>query len=394
MKNTLNIIIFFCLVLLINCTSESNFELLESQKKSTSIVEKIIQISIPADSVGMQYYRRISTYFNDSVYYFIGYHEIINALDLYNISERKFVKRIELAEKGPNSINSINSIFIHNLDSIFIEESSSLVIIDTIGKIRRRINLRGEEIFNNNKIPYGIFTSTLNFSIKYSSKNNTVLLYYAPREFEYFSNKYLMTSFLGEISLANITPKITLLPLKYSSYYLKGKDIGFGSMFQPNVTIYKDLIVYNFPIESNIYTYNLYTGDTHKFGAKSVFSNNLVEPYSENQDRNTHLVKSTIFLKTIYDPYKKLFYRIHWGNCENKNNSMELNTLSHKPLYLMVFDQDFNVLKEIKLEDNKYLPFGYFLTDEGLFISSGHPNNEDVDFNKLQFDLFIINHEE
>lgn len=393
MKSILNLVLMSCVIFFTSCSLKNNFELLESKTNNNSIKLKKKQINIPTDSIGMQYYRMISTYYDGTVWYYIGFHGIINALDLYNISDRKFVKRIELEEEGPGSIKYLNSIFIHNLDSIFIEEESSLVIIDTTGKIRRRINLREEEIFNNNKIPYGVFTSTLNFSIKYSSKNNTVWLYYAPRELEYFSNKYLITPFLGEISLANVTPKITLLPLKYSSYYFEGKDVGFGSMFQPNVTSYNDLIVYNFPIESNIYTYNVNTDETNEFGAQSGFTKNLAEPYSENPDQNLHLVNNPVFFKTIYDPFKKLYYRIHWGNCETMKNSTEFNTLSDKPLYLMVFDKEFNFLKEIELENFKYLPFGYFLTDEGLFISTGHPMKKESDFSNLQFELFVFENE-
>ncbi len=394
MKKVFIVIYVISLILTINCTSRGNFELLESKFNSNVTLNlERFQINIPTDSIGMHYYRRISTYYDGTVWYYIGFHKILNSLDLYNISDKKFVKRIMLDERGPNSITALKSIFIHNLDSIFINDANSLVVIDTAGIIKRKINSPEKELFKNNKLPFGIITSTLNFNITFLNKRKTVLFYFAPREFKYFSSKYIMTPFLGEISLNNSNPRISLLPVKYSNYYLSGENIGFGTEFQPNISVYKDLLIYNFPIESNIYTYNFCTGDIRKFGAKSSFSENLGEPFQGEQDESMHLLKNVIFLKTIYDPYKNLFYRLHWGNCEIMKNSTEFNALFDKPLYLMVFDQDFNLLKEVELENYKYLPYGYFVTEEGLFISTGHPMNKEFDFKNLQLELFVFKNE-
>lgn len=377
-------------MLFISCSNNDSFELLPGNESNEKIDLTIEKINIPLDTIGMTYYRKVSIFNLDSENYLIGLHKAFHSLDIYNIDKRQFIKRIVLEKRGPIMIQHIGSIYAINFDSILIDDYYSLVLMDTSGKVKKRIPLSEESFFLKNNIPYGDLTSTLNFGIIYRQKPKSVLLYYAPKNSRYYSDKCLKMDFLGELFLNK--EKLTLLPLKYSRYYFNSK-FGYGDMFQPNLTIYQDLVIYNFPVESNIYTYNLDTKTFNKYGAKSRFSKNLVEPFKKGFDPNQFAVKSTVFFKTVYDPYRELYYRLHWGNCDIKKNSVEFNTLYDKELYLMVFDNYFNVITEIELQSDRYLPFGYFVTNEGLFLSGGHPLNTESNSNYLQYDLFVFKKE-
>ncbi len=77
MKKVFIVIYVISLILTINCTSRGNFELLESKFNSNVTLNlERFQINIPTDSIGMHYYRRISTYYDGTVWYYIGFHKI------------------------------------------------------------------------------------------------------------------------------------------------------------------------------------------------------------------------------------------------------------------------------------------------------------------------------
>lgn len=373
------------LFILYSCSNNPDYKLLSSNYSHEKISLQIKSVHIPIDSLGMTYYRKISLFREDSTNFLVGYHKVLHALDVYDLDGRKFIKRIYLAKEGPDKINDVVGLYAVNFDTIFINDYFAIVLIDDRGSIKEEIPISDKKLFTQNKIPYGTLTSTLNFGVNFLPGINSFLLFFSPASRNLSQKAAQKIPFAAELSLNG--QKLTLLPLKYSPYYYKSKE-GWGNMYQPNLTVYKDLIIFNFPIEPNIYSYNLVTGKFNKYGAQSKLTQNLSEPFTTGSDPNMYIVKNTLFFKTIYDPYRNLYYRIHWGKCKIKKNATEFNTPYDKKLYLMVFDNSFKIIKEIQLSEYTYLPYGYFCTEEGLFISSAHPLNKNISPNYLSYDLY------
>jgi hypothetical protein len=145
----------------------------------------------------------------------------------------------------------------------------------------------------------------------------------------------------------------------------------------PNISYVNGQIIYGFPIESNIYIYDLKKDKFEEYGGKSRFSDNI-----ENFDRKeeeTFRHTGTWFNNVNYDKRNNIYYRTHWGSQDLKLDDMTYSTSYTKPGYIMFFDADFNVIEEMKIDDKLWLEssFNYsegigfwvkdkYLEDEGI----------------------------
>ena len=152
------------------------------------------------------------------------------------------------------------------------------------------------------------------------------------------------------------------------------------------------LLVYNFEYESNIYAYNLNSKNIDIYGAKSEYSPGLINLVSaKNPDQwERHAIENPHYLHVLFDPYENLYYRFHWGGVPYKASNNQFNSFIDKPLYLMVLNDKFEILKEIELPKNRYGIHSWAVTRNGILMSNSHPMNEDIDENHLTFDLVRI----
>jgi hypothetical protein len=232
----------------------------------------------------------------------------------------------------------------------------------------------------------GTLTTGLGFRLYYSETRNSVFFKYVPRDVKFGSKEYFSKPFIAEFNLTS--PTVSLLPVKYSKYIMNNF---IGYLFRPYVSFYKDRIYYCFTGESNIYSYNLKTNKTNIYGGRSKYSKNLAKPIPRNwssDKKNKHRLMNVQFFNVIYDPYRNIFYRLHFGNMDNNNN-----TFRDKSLYLMIFNKNFKLYREIKLDDYTYLPQFYGISKEGLFLNANHEMNENFGGDFSNFKLFKISFE-
>jgi hypothetical protein len=360
-----------------------------SCKREVSLIENVYgdpvslfstKVDIPIDSVTINSYDRLSTYTHNNDNYILAYNYKTHALDNFNVNKQT-VSHIGLMPEGSDGINEIQGFHAHSADSIWIYGTNIISLIDSMGRVKERINIPSL----NNDVPLVI----TNFSICTSK-----LFYNSDRNSLFFLTLSVKDGksvfFVTELSLPDHSIK------RYPVNAITEKDFrnDYGWKQAPNVTYTNNAIIYNFPVESNIYVINIESGKTSVHGGKSRYTSNEVSKLKTNFDMSEgerHINGNVHFFDILYDPLKNIYYRLHLDGIEY-NARTDFRTLYlSKDIYLMVYNERFEVINETKLDSRKYNYFNCWgMLSKGLFIAKDNALNNDTDFEQFQIDIFNI----
>jgi hypothetical protein len=291
-----------------------------------------------------------------------------------------------LDKQDLNKGKSITDICIINFDSIIINLSNQkLVIIDTALKKKKVLQLDSLS-FRNEIAGHPISYSNYFRMVIY---NNQLLMNQI-----YFDDNWVQKRpCFAMLDIA--TEKLSLLPIYYSDYLydIKGKA-GFLGMINTSEFQKDGLLTYNYLYESNIYQYNAKDTTISCYGATVSKGSNLVRPFLYKEGDNLknwqiHNIESTQFFSVIYDKFRNVYYRFSLRNLTYKRGKY-FNSILDKTLVLMIFNDKFEVIKEIELPKYVYAPNTWFVTEEGLFISSANKEREDPDPNHLTYHVIKL----
>ncbi|WP_296621685.1 DUF4221 family protein, partial [Marivirga sp.] len=107
----------------ISCTNNK-------KEQNEKIKPKIESVIINTDTLGIPSYPVFSHYLKYTDLHFIGYNDLLHSLDIYNLTEEKFIDRIILDSDGPKSVGPINGLYYHNKDSIFTFSRGKISLFD------------------------------------------------------------------------------------------------------------------------------------------------------------------------------------------------------------------------------------------------------------------------
>lgn len=376
---------FFTIILISTLVSCGDREL----KKETFYSDKIIsytveELNIPINSDLNNDYPYSSLYLNGNSVYFIGFNAPNHKLDVFNLNQEKYEFSIYLETDGPNKVGDPWDFYVHNMDSIFyLDNSSNLHIIDRNARVLNSINLNKQ----NSRLAYK--ASPISFKLHYSQVGRNV--YFNSYSIKHLPKKsqYYQEPIITWINLEN--EKLNSFPITFPESYSKD---GFflGETMEPNVTFFSDEIFYSFPAEHFFYKYDIKNKSTEKYWAESSNTANEAKlmPADDYQDLNkriVHRIENPYFYPLLKDPYRNLYYRIHFGDIPHKVDDLgtQFNSMTEKPEFLMVFDSEFKVITEIRLPFNRLSAQSCFVTNEGLFFPNNHYLNPDLSEDYLSF---------
>jgi len=130
------------------------------------------------------------------------------------------------------------------------------------------------------------------------------------------------------------------------------------------------------------------------FGGKSRYTSNSVKklstPFSFD-DGNRHIFENVHFFELLYDSVNDLYYRLHLSDVEY-DAVTDFEEIYHtKTMYLMIFDNQFKIINETKLDEKRYNYRNFWgMLHRGFFIGKNNMFYKDIDYEKLQLDLFNI----
>lgn len=344
-------------------------------------------ISIPIDSITSSSYPVYHNALINGDSYLAGYNHKTHNIDVFDLNSESFYKRINLEYQGPNGIEDVSGLYIHNWDSIFISATFNIYLINCSGQIIKSFAILDETIFTNEE--EGILTSTISFGLQYSQAKNSVFLNYIPKGTEFGTREFFSKPFIAEYFLNNSS--VNLITIPYSKYF-SNNNVGFLS--EPGVSVFDSTIYVCFQGESNIYSYNTETEKINIHGGSSKFSKNVAPPVAPNAKFHTklkHRLEGPMFFKMVYDPYRELFYRLHFGDMVSQKSENNRDAFLDKKLYLMIFNKDLELIEELKLEDHTYIPDFYGISNEGLILNSNHSLNTNFSGNYANFQVIKVN---
>ncbi|MDR1330755.1 MAG: DUF4221 domain-containing protein [Tannerella sp.] len=370
---------FFVYSLLMTCFSCGERDATVGNRYGEAVSPVVTRDDISLDERCLTSYNILSTFVENGSDHVFAYNSRTHVLDHFNLTERT-VSHIALNREGPDAVPvDMSGIYVHSRDSIWVYGAQTILLLDGDGGVTARLELPAED--------HGSPMIDTNFSI-YSSK-----LYYHPERNSVF---YLTASVENDRStyaVCEYSPasrSVTAWPLNATGRRAHLRT-DYGWMQLPNVTYAKHAIIYNFPIESNVYEIDLASGRETVHGGKSRYTPNEVSrlkmPYSF-EDGDRHMIENVHFYEVAYDAARDVYYRLHLGATEYDATADVYTLYNRKSMYLTVFNRRFEVIGEMRLDDRRYNYRNCWgVLGRGLFIATDNMLREDVDYEKLQYDL-------
>lgn len=317
------------------------------------------------------------------------YDEYDSTIKIINIKSKvsksvkvPFSNRIEVE-------NPLKDYIIHNFDSIFLQHHYQISIIDTSGKIKYEylINAPFSDTF-----PDTIRNSLGSlFSMYYNEISKELYLRQYSGKYYSWSKGYYSIPVEAVFKLRDSLFKDVAIyyPNKYQQNY-------YGDLNNVYHTVAGKNDIFSFEADENIYILNKENGKISKNSCKSTFDTSDVQPLSTKykddiNKRIDHLTVSPCYLKILYDPYRKLYYRFFSAAVPLRNKNGTYNTHADKKLYLMVLDNKFKLLKEYPLKNNEW--YWSFITEKGLYLQrtlKGIVNQNTENGQQIIFDIFTF----
>ncbi len=340
--------------------SDKEIETLKSEKKLT--YKKVFYKKGWKDSIQYTTKEYDVTYQNGNSYLIaknkgedrlIGY-ELSTQEKIFDIPSSKLSFPIELGE--------VASVYVHNFDSIFIAQTRRVTLLDSLGNIKSQFGI------NDGRSKYALGNLHGEMPIFYDAKTESLYFQTYCWKCPQHKTSYYTSHVSSSLNLK--TKEVQALPVSYPISYQKNY---YGYANHVYGTYTDSLNIYTFPMTPNIYVYNRYTENYQEFGGKSQHQKQ--SPYTlsrqqkdDDKAKIEHFNRATLYYKVHYDPFRNYYYRFFSPALPEKNEKGLFTKYSDREHILMIFDKQFKLIDEIKLEE-KYQVFFTFCTPEGLYVS-------------------------
>jgi Domain of unknown function (DUF4221) len=309
--------------------------------------------------------------------YLTLFDEVSQNIYIMSLNQNKIIYQIDFKNKITKD-NTLESIYLHNFDSIFIQQSNSISLIDTKGleKFNIFINQSNRRNMTMSNKSYGL-------PLYFDTITNKLLIGQYCSSCGFNDKKYFQQNIKVALDLS--TKKFKEIPFSFSNKYQQGY-YGFANTAYHIMN--DSFSIFSFQADPNIYVYNMKNGNLSVKGGQSSFHSSINElSLTDKNDSNkkmAHLTLSPLYLEILWDPYRKLYYRIFAKAQLERNPDGSYNSWRNKPRVLMVFDENFSLVTEIAL-DKTFIFFPIFVAEKGLYINAMKEKtlNENTQFFKI-----------
>jgi len=311
------------------------------------------------------------------------YNEFSNELEFYNIKQLKITSHLKI-DSLITKYGDLNSLNYYNNDTIFLLLENGLLLCDNKGKIKdtysTEVNYKSKKYFISN---------TGYYNITYNPKEKKLFLPIYSFDFAFNSKAFFQEPICAIYNLNNRTFQFS--NAYYSDLY-KTNYFGYASDISHTIDI-NYLHYFNFPTDDNIYVYDFEKNKLKIINCRS--KNKGIESegieFSTNSNERAGLdciITNPLYDNLVYDPFKNLFYRFFYKELKIKNEKGMYNTYDDKNEYLMIFDNELNIITEFLLPKNLFNSSVSIPTPAGLLISSS--NYKNINHDKKYFSFYML----
>lgn len=344
--------------------------------------DKIDSLNIEEHSIlyqenefGLHSYSTTTYRETDSALYIIGYNHFEHSLDYFDITKGKMVSSLSLDREGVNGVvDKVCAMYPCGNDSLWVYDHVYIYLLNGDGKVQKKLFLGN---YDQVKIENNHAMHTAKFL--YDSTSSLIR----------YLNKSKDSFYITELSVEDgvIKGEYALTPSVVND---DGKK-KFANMEAPNVLFQDERIVYNYPYESTIYVLDLKTKEHFKFGGESRFTTNVASECSDIHDYSKwerHGITNTHFYDVMYMPNLNMYARLHLSGVEFEADKNLSELGDSRELFLMLFDDEFNILGEFNLGNKTYNYFtGWCCLPNGLLIFKDNSLSGTEEYESILFDV-------
>ena len=309
-----------------------------------------------------------------------------NSIYVFDYNTRKYIKRIQYDQEGPNGILSPQAYYIKNWDSIYVLDRMKieLVLTDSLGNCHGRMPLK-----NNMDTEWALYypqyeLSTINHIMEYGGK--LMLCGFSPFSLEKDNrDKFRFTACVdmatGQVEYRDLYPQA-----------LYGHDYNWEGAFATIVypcLLNDGKLIYSFPVSHDLYLYDLNGEQVQKIyggsnAAGTIHSINHERKHTPKEMIMENILQQDLYGGILYDPYREIYYRFMLSAIPSATHE---TPISDKKICVIMMDKDFNYMGETII--GKYSDWKWensFVTAEGLHIECIDRNDLEEEY--LYFKVF------
>ncbi|MGV8096458.1 MAG: DUF4221 family protein [Mangrovibacterium sp.] len=377
--------VLIIIAILTGCSRNKNAETkvcplkLTHQLKATGYKK---EFKLPNDILCYASYLQL--YQEDSGRQFLYFAGRENKILVFDYQNSKLIRKINLEEMGPNSVGKAFGFHVITPDSILIISrfTQTLNFVDSLGRKIFKYDYRDDQLQTTDtksdfRTP--VFVQDDLFFLYQGLKGNWNLLPLS--EFKNYKPTLILNLKTG--AKKKVGPK-----LPYPDSELRKKE------FDYSIAKAGEKYLFSYVGSDIIFT----TTDFEKFSGylcKSQYVFGDLADYSGSSDVYNVIrrrVQSCYYAFIVWDPYREVFYRFYKVGERDLKNTDNLYDLNYYPpsFGIIVINKDMEIISDHVYENNKYFFGNFFIDEKGLYISVNHPNNPEMDYNKLTFELFEL----
>lgn len=352
-KYQFSIFIFF-LLLFSQCQENTN-ELLNSCEFTTSS-----EIVVPTNT-SITY--KIHNVFDDDNI-FIAYHYPTHSIDLIDLKSNTFLKKLNLDREGPFAIHQVQSVYVHNLDSIFLLTLNQIIAINSNGErlFEIKINRKNLDITGFDLDKYRIWCNAgHNQPIYYSAKQNSIYVGIKPYNAGVSLSNYELP-IAGRISLESL--EFEYLPIFYPDKFREGY---FGVLDNPHTIFFDDYSIVAFGASYELYRFDNNDFSIQPFGivsnyikssADMIMTDDPESAYQDAQSMQMYFRANPRTAKLRVNRHSKTLYNLYYA-------SHNPDRLNYRTIGIFKLSNDglaCTKIDELEVEHEEYMTKMFFTT--------------------------------
>lgn len=311
----------------------------------------------------------------DGKNYLIGYNEKIHAVDFIDLTGKKPARRVQLQKDGPDGVQALWGLDYYRGD-LFLETMSGYFLADSTGRIKKKLykseitdRYPGYSLWKPNMVLWMMYKFLF-----FDRENGVFAVPLYPEEL----NAVVPSSPLAIVRVSvDRAEVIDRIEVPYPEE-LK-KQAKWGVLNDLNICLHGNELLFNYAALSDVYRCDLSSGEIARVEIPSRFTDNLFVPHEEKSlDLNQASVNAGYFFPLQYDPYRKVYWRLHVGKTARRADYL------NRPYLITKISSDLKKIDEVEIpaqgldlytnllitRNGLLLPYYYGLDEKNLNLFS------------------------
>jgi Domain of unknown function (DUF4221) len=344
------------------------------------------QLTFPLDSNTANHTDFLSLYTDPAGREYLAYaskDKQQNRILFYALAEQKLAQVLTLATEGPDGVGKMRGFYVKDMDNVYVASRSTLFIalVGRDGRIKQKFSYQKTDT-GEGPFPANVRLGNLSFV------GGRLLLPMLPDG----NWTYMTQADLDQkpicLAIDTASKSVAYLPFTFPKDYWRAGKLD---------AIYRKVKVGDQFVYAFLGDHHLYATPDHQQVAKHLAQSQFIDKlavYPKDMDMDSYLrymSENSFYGPLLHDPYRKVFYRfVHLGDEVQKGEDLAKRGQFPPLVSIVVLDEGFKVLGEVKLPRRRFATNNAFVARDGLYLSDAHPDNPALKENALTFTLIKL----